>query len=290
MCPRSFALLKATKRYAKPLFTPIGKLVQPKKKHMLLLICVIIGSIITITAAIIDYRIKLSEKDEELQIEKKRTGEFEKIIEKSNSILEKNNSILQTQHEVIESSSKIISLQDELNQKNIKIQKLQGETLQNLTGGDGVPKLKIVSNGVTINVNVENDQNYPIRNVEIVIERAVFDGFVDSPDGNGRIGTDVNNLDTTIKVDDIQNKTTKTIYSDRYKKEFKEFYYVFRVKWQNGFYIAGFHNDSAKGKSSIYDIAITNYSDNLDLADAFSVNLVLGELGLFQNNAQPIIE
>lgn len=217
---------------------------------MLTLICVSVISVVTIIAALIDYRNKLDDKQEQLNTERKRADEYKNIIEKSNSILVKTNTILE---------------------KNIELQKIQTETLQNVTG-NGIPKLYIVVTGVNIHINIINDEDYPVKNVEVKLERVTYDYFVPDKDGNGSRSENPNAfVEKEIKFGDLQNKKTKSLYEERFPFEYKDFLYIYRVTWQNGNYTGGFHYKN-KEQAEITDQNITMYSDNLDLKDAVWIN------------------
>ena len=220
------------------------------KMPMLTLICVSVISIITIIAAFIDYRNKLNDKQEQLNTERKRADQYKNIIEKSNSILVKTNTILE---------------------KNIELQKIQTETLQNVIG-NGIPKLYIVVTGVNIHINIINDEDYPVKNVEVKLERVTYDYFVPDKDGNGSRSENPNAfVEKEIKFGDLQNKKTKSLYEERFPFEYKDFLYIYRVTWQNGNYTGGFHYKN-KEKAEITDQNITMYSDNMDLKDAVWIN------------------
>jgi cell division protein FtsL len=106
------------------------------KKNMITFICICIGAIITIIAAFVDYRNKLAEERQNLIKERQRSDEYKNIVNKSNNIIE-------SQRSVINATEKITQLQTELDLKNKKIQELQNQTLDNITGGESYSMLLI---------------------------------------------------------------------------------------------------------------------------------------------------
>lgn len=241
---------------------------------MLTLICVIVGCIITIIAAFADYNSKLDDSKEQLELEQKRNAEYKTIIEKSNNILTNSNTLIESQKTVIDTAAEIIKLQNELSEKNNIIQKLQNETFENLTGGKGVPRLRIFAFGSKIFANIINDTKYPIKNVEVTVEKMVHDYLIPSPDGNGGSTSNPDAYsEYLISIGDMQNKKSKRLMDVSFIKEYFDYYYIFRVTWQNGYYTGGFHfKKGDDGLPIITDNHITIYSEGLDLNHKMSVN------------------
>lgn len=155
-----------------------------KSKEMLTLICVIIGSLVAVGGAFVDYYSKLEDKEEELKKERQRSVEYRRLLQNSNDIINKNNDILQTQQDVIMRTNKIEILQEEVKQKNFEISQLQKNTIEALTGGDNIPVLSVkgslISTGVRANRYAEsigyilvfsilNTKDTPLKNLQFIL-------------------------------------------------------------------------------------------------------------------------
>lgn len=236
------------------------------KKQMISFICILIGSLITIIAAFFEYKNKLEEKEESLKIEQKRNAEYE-------SIIRKNNDIIIGQTVAINASSKIIELQNELNQKNNQLQKLQNITLNAISGGKSVPKILIIVTSFGMRFNIINDSNLPVRNVTIGVKRRVYDYYLD----RNTLGPQIPNSKDAIKnvefsVGDLQINSNREIYNEEFIKQYYDFLYTYKVKWENGYYISEFNFKVVNNKYIIENQNISVYSEGLNLKKASSVN------------------
>jgi uncharacterized protein HemX len=100
--------------------------------------CTILAGVFALTVAILQL---IKQRGDERNNTKVAQANEKKQIEISDlqaKLLERSDSF-------IDGQEKVIALQNELNQKNNKIQELQNETLNNLTGGSGIPKVFLVS-------------------------------------------------------------------------------------------------------------------------------------------------
>lgn len=225
---------------------------------MITLVCVCIGAIITMIAAVVDYRNKLKEEKESLDNERKKSREYINIINKSNKIIE-------SQRSVIDTTNKIIDLQNELNEKNQIIYDLQNKTFDNITGGKNVPSLYIIASDTEIACKVKNEGNLPIRNVSVTFNRVINDYM----DNNGGSSTHPNVLKQYSKdFDDLQITGNKLFFEEKFEKKFDNIICYYEVKWENGYYIGGF-----KIKDGIItEQSITIFSDGFDLKKSVWIN------------------
>lgn len=235
------------------------------RKEMLPFIFILLGSFIAVIAAFYDYKNKLEEKEESLRTEKKRNLEYENIIGK-------NNEVILGQRAVIDNSTKIIELQNQLAEKNNQIHELQDVTLKTISGGNGIPKLRISLSGVSIHINIINENKFPVRNVSIQLEKVVFDYYVENGPESRIAIDDRAAKDITFKVGDLQIDSKEELHSERFEKEYFDYMYIYRVTWQNGNYTGGFKYKNKDGKVEITDSNVTIYSSGLNLEEAVRVN------------------
>jgi hypothetical protein len=119
---------------------------------------ILLGALITVIGALLDNKAKLKEKQESLNKEMERSNQYVTIIKKSDKMLE-------SQQAVIQSNSKIIELQNSLASANQKIAELQNTTINQITGGDNVPKLSFVGSDHSLQCDIINKGKFPIRNL-----------------------------------------------------------------------------------------------------------------------------
>lgn len=231
---------------------------------LIMLICV---SVIPITYTIYDFIKKENASKLQIKEEKERSLKLEKLLEKSNRILNETDRLILAQTEVLKRSETIINVQN--------------ETLNNLTGGSGVPKLRVyIRKGGGINAYLDNDTKYPIRNVELY-----YDCFIDDydiSDGNGgsisRPLKGLERFNKLEKVGDLQKKSSKEVFDSFSQEDIKKFLYIFTVKWENGSYVCGFKYDATNKKNPILEANVTIYTKGLNLKDVFKVNDVVGKV------------
>lgn len=253
---------------------------------MLILIFLIITNILTISTAIIDFKDKQEESENNLENERKRSKQAQEQLKKSNSIIEKSNSIIEENKKIMESQQKVftntmtvIELQNELNKKNEEIHELQKNVLNNVTGGKSVPQLRIIlAGGRGIIAHVINKNNLPVRNVSITLIRFIYDTAEQIDEYTHKM--DSNSVkEYNFKIGDLPVDFKTQILEESYTKPFKNFYYRYRVNWQNGYYEGHFSvDDGDKIPYQISNSKIVQYSEGFDLKKAVIVGLNFAEV------------
>jgi cell division protein FtsL len=229
--------------------------IKTGRRQMITFIFIIAGSLITVVAAFFEYKNNIAEKQQELKIERKRTTEYETIINE--------------QRTVIDTTQKIIELQNELNKKNDEIQKLQNITINNITGGKNIPKLIIaIGGGHFINVRILNDSEFPVRNVNITFSRVIEDMFVGSQSSNPE---SIKNF--SYNLGDISIGGHTLFINDYYINVFDKLSYWYEVRWQNGIYYCSITVANGK-KLNEFEIEseVIEVTKGFDLKNAVMVN------------------
>jgi hypothetical protein len=250
---------------------------KEKIKSMIPLLCIITGSLITVIAAFCDYKQKLTDKQEQLirERKRKRSDEYSKIIEKSNDILQKNNVIITKQETVIGSSKKIIDLQNELSKKNDLVQELQNNTLNNITGGNNIPRLWIqLVGGKYIHAEVVNYGEFPLRNVTVQLSQLFLDDIhMPNAEDFSDISDESAKSDSSFKIGDIPLNSNSVFISSQYTTQKNRVHYYYEVRWLNGSYSGEAISvvDSA-GKVTFKRNNIYQYSKGLNLERVVQFN------------------
>ncbi|SDI35749.1 DUF349 domain-containing protein [Mucilaginibacter gossypii] len=232
---------------------------------MIPLIFIIIGSIVTVTAAFFDYRQKLNDKQEELDNEIKRNLEYQNLLSKSNDIIQKSNKIIESQQTVIDSSNKIIDLQNQLSERNDKIQDLQSSTLNEITGGKSIPKLFILPTPINIFIKVANDTDVPIRNISIQVTRIIDDYFTTDSAGVSNSNNTDAWKDWIFDVRDLSAQSERIVFQHENEKKYNDVSYIYKVSWLTGFYEGSFSIKSAQNSMRLSDSHINHFTKGLDL-------------------------
>lgn len=222
-------------------------------------LCIIFGSLVTIIAAIYNYK-------EQLDAEIKRNGEYQNLLSKSNSIIT-------TQQSVIDSSNRIIELQNQLSEKNDKIQDLQNNTLNIVTGGENVPKLVFIASNKGIVGKVINDGKFPVRTLSIEFEQITFDYFIPDGPGSSRADSpDARKFNSYI-IGDLPVNAEKHLMNEFFPKQLNDILYIYTVNWLNGHYRGGFKiKTDNNGKIEIVDNNLSIYKKGLKLYNAVKID------------------
>jgi hypothetical protein len=230
------------------------------KKEMTSFIFILIGSLITIIAAFYEYKNKLVEKEEQIKTEVKRNEEYQNIIF--------------SQRVVMDTSNRIIELQNELNEKNIKIQKLQDATLNYISGATKIPKLKITVDGLFIIMSMQNDDNLVIKNVSVNLERIIYDYYDLEGPASGYPNNQGAIKQFKLPPEDLEANKGGEIYKEKFNEELKNFSYKYNVKWENGSYSGEFHYKKTKESFDVESQITSPFINEFNLSHAVLINNV----------------
>ncbi len=242
------------------------------KKAMIPFIFIVIGSLITVSAAYFDYTQKISDKEEELQRERKKNNEYQLIIKKTTDIIDSNKHIIQTQKKVIDQTQKIANLQTELNHKNSRISELQNETLSNLTGGKSFPKLEFNVSDAEADCFIINDTSFPIRNLNIEIQQLI-EGH-SFPNGN-------NAYTFNYDLKDIPSHNRQLFFYNKYEYIYPKVIYFLKITWLTGYYNGYIEATSNPLNGKTVVNANANYSKKFKFKNLMKVNEIYAKEGLF---------
>jgi len=238
---------------------------------MIPFVCIILGSIITVVAAFFDYRQKLEDQKEQLDNEIKRNQEYQNLLGKSNALMEKSNNIITTQQTVIDTSKKIIDLQNQLNLKNEEIQKLQENTLNNITGGKNIPILYIKATGSEFLLKIINDSDLPLRGVSVEYVKIIHDLF--TPSGNRTSSGPPNATQDQKKViGDMAIRSSDIVTNESLGDGYKHITYIYVVKWLLGSYKGQFEILDDKKTVQVKNSYVIAYKPQIDISESIMIN------------------
>lgn len=236
--------------------------IPQRYKLMAPFIFVVIGSLVTIIAAFVEYRNKIKEAEENAQ-------QYAALLKQTNEILKKNQAIIASQGTVIETTQKIISLEEELKEKNAEIARIQANTLDQVTGGSNIPHLKLIPMGNSIAGSIKNlSDQLPVRNITFYLNEMFMDEFVDNGNGTRTSNSPNAQKEQTLIIGDLGVKSNSPLIENKYPKIYKEIMYWYTVRWLNGFYTGVFTATVDNGVVKLIDNRLLNYSKGLDLRDA----------------------
>jgi len=219
---------------------------------MIPFLCIIAGSLITVVAAFFDYRQKLSDKQDQLDTEIKRSTEYQNVIRKSNQIIT-------TQQTVIDTSKKIIELQNSLSDANHKIVDLQNSTINQLTGGESKPFINIFINSINgpVDFIISNHHKYTIHSCsfEIMDMYSNIQTIIDQKEENHSMSftskDKIIDPNKHILLGEIPPSLKNTCYRGTFPTNAIFLSYVFNLRWLNGFFTGSFNLKKDNGTYSL---------------------------------------
>lgn len=235
-----------------------------------IIICTVIAGTFALTVAILQIIKQINDAKANTIVAQKNEAKQKEISDLQFKLLNHSDDIIKTQQTVLE-------LQKEINEKNKKIQELQNETLNNVTGGKSVPTLKFRVRGpIGISIAISNLTGFPIRNISIQFDRIVQDYFTYDSSGTGHSDNPYAYKSIDLDIGDLPIDFTKTIYDEVYPERIDNFEYLYRVRWLNGYYSGKFMVVKAKNRDfKITDNVVQYYSKGSDCNKAVYIN---GEL------------
>jgi len=154
---------------------------KPTRMFWILVVSIATAAL-AITSGVLQYLQSLSDKEEQLEKDKKLIAKQEEVILQSKRIIELTE---ENRRESQSKSNEIITLQakhqqelrektDEINRKNEQLNDLQKESLNYLTGGDKLPRI-VPSPGVSrmnsseVKIELYNQSKYPQYDIDVFI-------------------------------------------------------------------------------------------------------------------------
>jgi hypothetical protein len=170
---------------------------------------------------------------------------------------------------IINSQDRIIKLNDNLYNANLKIQSLQGEVINNITGNGNVPVLVIAPatfsrDHYMLQLQISNMGTTPVRGLKAILIDAYSDIIMatnlsgDSMN-NSFTGYSVRNpfdnydtknklLNKEILIGDLPSKSTNTFYYPQIPQNIKWFSFSVKIQWDNGFIYCDFEGEKQEKK------------------------------------------
>lgn len=232
-------------------------------RQMISLVAIVITSLIAVISGYYDYKEKLSDKQGALDNERKRNDEYKNVIENTTTIIDSSKHIIGTQRKVIDQTEKIAQLQAVISNKNLQIIKLQGETLNNLTGGKNFPKLEFDVSGVGASCFVINDSDFPIRSLNIEIDQIIQAHVSPISQNSYRFPFDLK---------DIPSHTRQLFFVNNYQNIYPKVIYFLKITWLTGYY-SGYiaaTSDTLNSKTTVG--ASASYSKQFKFKNLIKVN------------------
>jgi hypothetical protein len=188
-------------------------------------------------------------------IQDKEISESVKVVkERENKVLSDSlrisqNKIISLQNDLLDTTNRILLTSLNSNQLQKKINGLQSELYNQVTGGDNRPVI-----GINICEDIRNDKNqivrftvfnqgkYPVKNLEFKIDddnrAAKKVNFQKRTPTGVSEDVELDGSETKIEIfkGDIPPATYKDLYETKFISDLKYVVYFFEVQWQNGFY------------------------------------------------------
>ncbi len=230
-----------------------------------IIICTCIAGLFALAAAILQVKKQIEDAKTTTKIAQANESKQMEI-----SDLQKES--LHHSYAIIKGQQTVIDLQTELNKKNQVIEDLQNKTLDNVTGGNNIPKIDFTTCRCLMGVIINDNKKLPIRNVSIYISELRMDYFVDIGNGSKSTNNPDAKKDYLFKIGDLSKDTRTMFVNERYGVQYKEVQFMYNVNWLNGFYSGIFTLKDDNKSCKIVDNRILSYTHGLNLENVVKTN------------------